>query len=651
VGSEIGSQQRLLLKAAMCPDKAEAAAALDQWWANIANFDQVRGTDSNLFPQIYWNVGSRTRDATLHARLKGAARHHWARNQYLVASGGQLLDILNRAEVPVLLLKGAAIASSMDDDLGLRTMSDCDMLVPKDRALEVIELLARSDLLEPGRAGQRDIDVVHGITLALRNSRHAAFDIHWRPLRAVGAEELSYEMFASARPVAFAGRPCLVPCPEHLVFHAIVHGLEWSPFPRYDWLVDVMKILRRTASAFDWRKLADAALRYRFGFAVGTALKDARDNAGLEIPAAALRRLHRPLAILERLERRVRLSKTSSRSIADELLLALQNGRRQSRAALQRPALAVVPTLAASMLGPLSASRSFIHNDRRERITHLHGWSAPESAGRWTEGKLASCALYAPDGIRPTRLTVRGRPFAHRATGPHIVDVFAGWRRLGTMRWQKSGIGPIAQEIRLPSTIWRKHTAVVRFKIRSPLSPIETGFNGDTRALGVFVSHISVDPVLRDIAAKPLDLSSAGSDLDVLWHGWSHPEPSGCWTYGKRAVLRWRAARDIMRASSLQIEIGGVAPGASDIRGRLLINGQCVRSFCYPPSGQAVALSVPLPAHHPAGQEMEVKFKIENPRSPMKVNRADTRRLGLWVRRVSLKSPVDSVVETADAHS
>ncbi len=636
----IGKQQVLLLKAAMSRDKAEAAAALDAWWANITDFDQVRGTDSNLFPQVYWNLGLHIRDRTLHARLKGTARHHWVKNQFLVASCGTLLDILDRAGVPVLLLKGAAIASSFDDDLGLRAMSDCDLLVPKDRALEVVDILARAKLLAPGMAGPRDVDVAHGITLALHGSRHAAVDLHWRPLRTIGADELARDMFAAARPVDFAGRRCRVPSPEHLVFHAIVHGLEWSPFPRYDWLIDAIKILRRTASAFDWDRLVDTALRYRFGFAVGRALETAHDQAGLAIPARVLRKLRQPLAILQRLECRVRLSRSAARSLRDELLLALQDIRRRSRTQLERSAWQAIPILAASMLGSPGGSRAFIHNDREEPITYLQGWSAPESTGRWTEGTLASCALYAANGTRPASLSFRGRPFAHRATAAHVVTVFAGWRRLGTLRWRKSGAGPFAQQILLPPSIWHGETAVLRFKCRRPVSPIETGFNGDTRALGVFVTHISIDPVVRDPSAKPLDLASGSADLDVLWHGWSRPEAQGCWSEGSTSVLRWRAARDVAPGSSLQIEIAEVTAHARDMTCRVFVNDRLGRSFSAPPSTKELTLSVPIAAHHPAGQEIEVRFEFETPARPDK--RAGKRRPGLQVRRISLTPAPDS---------
>lgn len=638
----IGSQQALLLRAAFGQDKAAAAAALDRWWTGIADFDDVRGTDANLFPQVYWNLGAQIRDSTLRARLKGAARHHWVRNQYLVANGGQLLDTLGHAGIPVLLLKGAAIASTMDDDLGLRTMSDCDMLVPRHRAVEVIDILAHSGFLEPGRIDPRDLDIVHGIALALRKNRNASFDLHWRPLRSVGAVEVGEEMFASARPAVFGGRSCLAPSPEHLVFHAIAHGVDWSPYPRYDWLIDVIKVLRRSGDRFDWEKLAATALRYRFACMVGAALEEARKKAGLEVPSALLRRLRRPLSVLERLEVRTRLSPAPGRSVSEELLLALQGIRRQSQRDLRRPVVGAIATLAQSLLGSWSGSRGFIFNDRSEPITHLQGWSAPERTGRWTEGRLVSCALLAPGNARPTSLSLRALPFAHRATKPLVVEVSAGLRRLGTLRWRKFGSGPYAQAVALPAAIWRKDTAVLRFRIRNPASPIDTGLNGDTRALGMFVQHMSIDPAPRDVADAPLDLSNAGSDHDVLWHGWSRPEAFGAWIDGKVAVLRWRAVRDIAPGSVLRVDIAQVAAGGEDIRARLAVNKLWGGAFDCSPSQENQALAVSLPDHIPAGTVMSAKFRIANPRRPRTVNATDERRLSLSVRRISIEEPYSS---------
>jgi hypothetical protein len=147
----IGPGQALLLRAALSTDRADAAAALEKWWKGIADFDDVRGTDAALFPQVYWNLGETIASPKLRARIRGAARRHWIANQYLITSCGEVLDLLQQASIPALFLKGAAIATTIEDDPGLRTMSDCDVLVPRERALDVIRILASAGLVEPVR--------------------------------------------------------------------------------------------------------------------------------------------------------------------------------------------------------------------------------------------------------------------------------------------------------------------------------------------------------------------------------------------------------------------------------------------------------------------------------------------------------------------
>jgi hypothetical protein len=637
----IGPSQILLLKAALSLDRSEAVDALDEWWNRIADFDDVRGTDSALFPQIYWNLGATIRNSQLAGRLKGAARHQWIRNQYLIASCGELLDLLIQSKIPMLLLKGAAIATVIDDDPGLRTMSDCDVLIPRSKAVEVLDRLLASKLTEPLKVSDADLDVVHGVTLFRRQTAMATVDLHWQPLRTIRADEFAVDMFESAKPVQFAGRACLACCPEHLVFHAIIHGTDWSPYPRYDWLVDTTKILRRAGTGFDWQKLVSLARRYGYSFLIGSALNEAYLRTGADVPAW-VRRLGSRQAIIERREVRIRLLKPSSLSTSDELLIALQKLRRGSN--LGRPVRRAVPTLVRSLFGTRSTSRIFIDDSRKERIILLHGWSAPEPTGRWTEGKFVSLAIRATETPRPAALKLKAFPIRSEAVPAQVIHVFAGLRRLGTLTWSKSGPDPYAQEIRLPDKLWRGDTLVVRFHVGMRVTPIEVGINGDTRALGVFVEELTVDPAVRDAADTPLDLSSAGSDLAALWHGWSWPEPHGCWTHGPVAVLRWRASRLVSANSSLLIEIAMVAPGCEELRGRFILNDHEMQPFRFETNVRDALVRIPVPTAIEAGQSVKLKVEIDNPRSPAQtVGANDLRPLGLSIRRVRIDPTIGQI--------
>jgi hypothetical protein len=635
----IGPSQRLLLTAALSSDRAAALSALETWWGKFVDFDQVRGTDSTLFPQIYWNIGTDIRDARLAARLKGTARHRWIRNQYLMTTCAQLLELLRSAEIPALLLKGAAIATRVDVDPGLRSIGDCDVLVPRARAIEAATILASSKLTEREALGERDLDIVHGLTILGRETRAPLLDLHWQPLRDVGSVGLADEMFARSVGVDFFGQACLAPSFEHMLLHAIVHGTDWSPDPRYDWLVDSIKILRRAGDGFDWERITDLARRYHYDSLVGMALAEV-DKAGQPVPPSVLKRLSARFAPWQRRELKVRRSRPSSRSAADELLLSVQRIRRSSAEALGRPALGAVPTVLKSLFGAPSGSRSFIANDRSERVTLLHGWSAPEPTGRWTEGRFVSLAIHAPGNTRPAALKLRAYPLRSETTGRQRVNAFVGLRRLGRFAWSKAGPDPYAQTVYLPRRAWRGDTIVVRFHVKNLVSPVDIHLSGDPRALGIFVEEISVDPPLCDLANVPLDLSSHGAAHDALWHGWLAPGPNGCRTLGKFALLRWRNNEPPAAGSALMIEIGSPAPGQNELAGRFLINGRRIDRILYSSAADSGALvGLPIPPGIPAGEEMELCADLRFRGSRVfAVRKAERPRLALTIRRVWIDS-------------
>jgi len=348
----IGRPQALLLKAALGTDKAEGAAALAAWWQGITSFDEVHGTDSGLFAQIYANLGNHIPERQLLARMKGAARHVWLRNQYMVADCATLVGTLAEVGIPTMLLKGAAMVVAVDQGIGLRWMSDCDILVPLESARACVRVLAEKGLTEAQDLTLRDLSLVHGLTLHDKGSGRDRIDLHWQPIRDIGANSMARAMFAAGHPAEIGGQACQVPAFEHMVFHAVVHGTEWSPQPRYDWLVDTVKILRRAGPGFDWDRLRRTALDYRFGFLLAAALGEARRHFPDLVPQAALSGLARRPVYFERREVEVRRAAPSMRTVGDELLVAAQKARRGSDGALQRSTLRTAPAIYRSLYGP-----------------------------------------------------------------------------------------------------------------------------------------------------------------------------------------------------------------------------------------------------------------------------------------------------------
>lgn len=629
----IGPLQRLLLTAAFSLETSSAAAALDEWWSRVGNFDLVRGTDAALFPQIYRRLGANIRNPQLAARLKGAARHHWVLNQRLIGHCGKLVNLLISANIPVLLLKGAAISTLVDEDSGLRAMSDWDALVPRNKISEVLRLLAAAGVDGPQNFTESDLDSAGSAPLLDRETGRASFDLHWRPLRTIGADELATEMFMSGREIRVAGKPCMACCPEHIVFHVIVNGAEWSPYPRYDWLVDTIKVLRRFGPEFDWQKLADLACRYRYRFLIGAALEEAGRTPGVTVPDWVLKRLCGRPAPLERWEARLARANPTSLSLAADVFSLFQQLRRGDLASLQRPAYRLLPDLYRYFFGRRPTDRAA---QPVQRVEFLQGWSGLEREGRWTNSRFAFLAIHAAPTRRPTTVSVRATTMPNAMDIEQSVTVFAGFERLATLRWSKQRGNYHAQEIRIPAHVWRGGMVILRLHIHSRRTPIEEGINFDTRGLGICLHHLAIEPAVRDLVAKPLELSGESVDADVLWHGWSGPESNGCWTMGRLAVLRWRAARDM---TSAVVELEGVhaAPGRRPVRGRLTINNGSARRFKISTKPGRTALQIPFASAIAAGEAVELRIEIDNPRAPSRTGLTDDNRpLGLSIRRVRL---------------
>ncbi len=625
-----------MLRAAFSEDRTEAAHALAEWRNDIADFDEVHGTDSTLFPQIYRNLGSEIPDAALAARLKGALLHQWVRNNYMLQTASKVLRLLGGHGIPVLLIKGAAIATAFEAGGGVRTLADCDLLVQRDRAITALDVLLSSGLFEPARLAPQDLDLAHGLTLRRLEFPHLdLIDLHWRPLRTVGADALAEEMFRAASEVSLAGCPCLVPAPEHLLFHCIVHGTDWSPSPRYEWLVDTVRILKGAGAAFDWGRLEGIARRYRYRFLVSAALDEAQRTIGIAIPAEVRKRLAPGLAPVERREARLQRARPSSLSAVDELLLALQRRRRASPTDLKRPVWRAFPGLSKSLLGIPAAPELSALGSVRERVRLVHGWSAPEVAGHWTEGRFASLIAYSLKPY-PSSLKLRARPLRGENGPAQTVDVFAGLRRVGSFVWSASGPDPYAQAVPLPQRLWRGDVTMLRFHIGSRVMPAEIGVGHDTRLLGILVEEISVDPPVFDLGAGALELGKAACHRDALWHGWSAPEDAGCWTFGNRSVLRWRSRPRIDRGARIVVEIAGVAPGRDELSGRFRLNDTVVGRFVYPAAdAMETRVALPLDEAISAGAEMELAIEVDRPRTPAEtIGTEDRRPLGLFVRRV-----------------
>jgi Uncharacterised nucleotidyltransferase len=626
--------QRLLLRAAL-DEPGCALRCFAEWWDHV-EIEHTGTTEYRLLPLVYNNIGRLIPDKVAAARIKGVAKHVWLSNHRNTALGTVALDQLIAANVPTLILKGSAMMLAVSAE-NMRSMGDCDILVPVERTLQAFTALAEVGLRPP-------FDVRHFTTydfktlngLGLRRSGEQAYhlDIHWRPLEEVASDDLTHEFFNQSVTCILSGRITRRPCFEHMLLHSVVHGTGWAAVSRYDWLADAVLILREAGSKFDWDRLVDTAKRYRLATIIHAAMNELMQTFDIAIPIPAFGRLSR-CHIIDRAEARWRTVDPTRVPALSRYVTALQKLRRQDTRLAEQPVWAIWRHLFGPP--PRALMRPTMAANDDDHVIFLSGWSSTEPTGRWTDGPLAVLAIQRAPGRGGTFLRLEGQTIHAEPNKPQVIDVWSGWRRLARLSW-KTG-APETHVIPLPPALYEREVLTVLLHVRSPIAPANIGSSPDQRQLGLHLRDIRSSHCVRDAATAALDLRHGSGDRAVLWSGWSTPEPGGCWTDGPDALVRWISPRDLARSARLVIRGFAFSPGNVVLTGTISINGRRVGTLSHLDlASRPSDLSLPLEVK-PGERQINVHIHLDNPRSPPELGLSpDERRLGLFLQSIHIEA-------------
>ncbi|MCZ7638510.1 MAG: nucleotidyltransferase family protein, partial [Verrucomicrobia bacterium] len=116
-------------------------------------------------------------------------------------------------------------------------------------------------------------------------------ELHWHLLdegRWPGADDA---LWRRVQPIQLRDTTVLVPGPEHLLLHVLVHGAQWNAVPPIRWVADAWMILREAGETFDWDVLIEETLARRLVLPIRTCLGYLREAMGAEVPGRVLAEL------------------------------------------------------------------------------------------------------------------------------------------------------------------------------------------------------------------------------------------------------------------------------------------------------------------------------------------------------------------------
>jgi len=303
---------------------------------------------ASLLPLIYYSVPDAILPLSEAARERCAQAYYQtvACNLCLYRELGSVLEALRDAEIPVIILKGAALAVTLYPNIGLRPIGDVDLLVPQARLSEALACLKALGYIEPipdvapglnrvvghhvSLGGGKDIPLhveVHWTLAAGGHDRHApSMAWFWQQTEPLtlgpGAEEPGsggeLALLLTLTPTAH-----LLYLAAHLIFQhggALTNCLaSWkgtsTPSQQAGeivchqfqllWLYDIDLMVRREADRLDWDELLHRAQEFRWAAALHATLQCAQDRFGTPLPQGFLDALaevsdHRSAHLVER---------------------------------------------------------------------------------------------------------------------------------------------------------------------------------------------------------------------------------------------------------------------------------------------------------------------------------------------------------------
>jgi hypothetical protein len=166
-----------------------------------------------------------------------------------------------------MVLKGVPLALRYYDDVGLRPMTDFDLLVRTDDAdRAVAALYARGFVIaETVRVFRRDkrVDVYARPGVGFTGPDDAQCDLHWHMLHDCCWDDADVPFWRHATTLDWQGHQLRVPDTTDLLLHVVVHGAVANRMPPIRWIADATHVMRQAPAEIDWsRLLAEAARRW-----------------------------------------------------------------------------------------------------------------------------------------------------------------------------------------------------------------------------------------------------------------------------------------------------------------------------------------------------------------------------------------------------
>ncbi len=226
-----------------------------------------------------------------HARAHLDAAYAQARAQWLLRKTAlqRFLALVNQEpRLPVILLKGAALALTLYDDPATRPMNDIDLLVSPEHLAQVIARMRGAGYEERSLGAGDDVGYLHHFIFS-DPATGVRFELHRTlPLLPAGDDALAW-FLTQTTPHVLAGQSFLTFTPEAQILHLAAHGvLEHGGALGAPgiWFYDIDQLIRRWGKTMAWEQTIARAQALTWEAALHEAIRLTKTYFATPAPAA-----------------------------------------------------------------------------------------------------------------------------------------------------------------------------------------------------------------------------------------------------------------------------------------------------------------------------------------------------------------------------
>ncbi len=192
--------------------------------------------------------------------------HNAARTAFIEGELERLLILFQQQDIPVILLKGAALAFTLYGNPTLRPMMDVDLLVPPEQASAAIRLLESAGYDDNHNEPHIGLTLAYEsqIRFVRRELTPLLLELHWHLLDVPYYQyRLPLRWFRqSARPFSIGAASACGFGPEAQLLHLAMHMILHHRTVTWMGMQDVAEIIHHYHGTLDWQQILARARQY-----------------------------------------------------------------------------------------------------------------------------------------------------------------------------------------------------------------------------------------------------------------------------------------------------------------------------------------------------------------------------------------------------